>query len=41
MIFKLYKWLIDWIQENPFLSSYIATIKGIIIGIIICKYFIK
>jgi ElaB/YqjD/DUF883 family membrane-anchored ribosome-binding protein len=39
MIDKLHKYLIKWVNENPFLSVYIGTVKGIIIGILICMIF--
>lgn len=41
MIFRLYSRMMDWVYQNPILTAYIATIKGIIIGIIICRYLIK
>jgi len=41
MIFRLYTQMMDWIHQNPILTAYIAMVKGIIIGIIICQYLIK
>jgi len=41
MIFRLYTQMMEWIYQNPLLTAYIATVKGIIIGIIICQYLIR
>ena len=41
MIMRFYKWRYKFIKENPILGAYIGFFKGLIIGILICRYLIK